>query len=116
VYDPLAVLTVLTGFLVRFGLPLAMLALVVVLLRRLDRRWQAEGLRRVAQPALVDGRHCWEVHGCAAEARAGCPAHLNPDVPCWQHFRDRDGNLRPGCLVCDFFQAVPAPKPEPVHR
>jgi hypothetical protein len=116
VYDPLAALTVLAGLLVRFGLPLAVLALVVILLRRLDSRWQAEGLRRAAQPALVDGQHCWEAHGCAAEPRAQCPAYQHPDVPCWQHFRDRDGNLRPGCLVCDFFRAVPAPEQVPARR
>jgi hypothetical protein len=109
-YDPVAALTVLIGLLVRFGLPLAVLAFVVALLRRLDTRWQAEGLRQAAQPALVDGRHCWEVHGCAEAPRAKCPAFQNAGIPCWQHFRDRDGNLRPGCLVCDFFRAVPAPE------
>jgi hypothetical protein len=116
VNDPLALLTIALGLLVRFGLPLATLALVIVVLRRLDARWQAEGQRRVAQPVTVAGAHCWEMRGCSEATRAICPAALNPDTACWQHFRDRDGNLRAGCLVCEFFRAVPAPEPAPARR
>jgi hypothetical protein len=112
VADPITVVAVVAAFLVRFGLPLALTALAIWLLRRLDAHWQAEG----TQGALVPlGPRCWEVHGCAPEKRAVCPAFLNSGIPCWQQFRDQQGNLRQSCLVCDFFRLVPPPAPAVVR-
>jgi hypothetical protein len=111
--DPMAVLTIVAGLLVRFGLPLIVMLLTIQVLRRLDAYWQAQGQLQAPMPLVMAGPRCWEVRGCSEQNRARCPAYLHPDAPCWQNFRDRDGNLRPGCLVCDFFRAVPAPEGVP---
>jgi hypothetical protein len=120
--DGLTALLVVGGFVLRYGLPLLFLGLIVWVLRRLDARWQAEA-RRLAlpAPALPAGPACWQVNGCAPQRRAACPGYLNSPSPCWQTFRDRDGNLRAGCLACEFFsQARPASRvvvaAQPVHR
>ncbi|MEP7356793.1 MAG: hypothetical protein ABI847_06100 [Anaerolineales bacterium] len=106
--DQLSALAI--GLFVRIGVPGLLLAGLVWLMRRLDARWQAEAMR---QPAArpVAGPACWEAHNCASERRAACPAFANPQTPCWQQFRDRDGNLRSGCLACEFFASVPIAKP-----
>ena len=97
----------LLGTLLRIGIPVAVTILVIVLLRRLDQRWQKQSL---ALPVVsADVRPCWEVKGCSAEKRKGCPAAAKPDVPCWQTFRSRTGTLREACLDCDVFQQAPVP-------
>ncbi|MCC6190959.1 MAG: hypothetical protein IT318_18210 [Anaerolineales bacterium] len=110
--DLLALLTMVLGLLLRFGLPVGVMVVSVLLLRRLDARWQADGQRRALPPALA-GPRCWEARGCA-ENGAGCVVRQHPDLPCWQQFRDRDGNLRPGCLVCQFFRSAPGVVRPPV--
>ncbi len=97
----------LLGILVRIGIPVAVTILVIALLRRLDRRWQKQSL---ALPVIAaGGRPCWEAKGCSQEKRKGCPAATNPDVPCWQIFRSRNGALREDCLGCDVFRQAPVP-------
>jgi hypothetical protein len=109
--DGYALLFALMGFLLRYVLPLAGTVVVVWLLRWLDARWQAEaGRLPVSAPPVLAGPTCWQVQGCPPERRVTCPAFLNPTTPCWQLFRDRDGNLRAGCLACEFFRAAPAPR------
>jgi len=108
--DWLAVLTVVAGLLLRYGLPLLLTVFVIRLLRQLDTQWQAESRHLpVAAPPVMAGPACWQVNNCDPERRAECPAFLNAATPCWQVFRDHNGNLRVGCLVCDFFRAAPAP-------
>ena len=107
--DPWTWLTIATGLLVRIGLPILALVGMVWVMRRLDARWQAQAPRAVAPPPAEPP--CWDVHGCASEKRAVCAAYLHPENPCWQQFRDHDGNLRPGCLACELFAAVPVPQP-----
>ncbi len=102
-------LTVTAGLLVRLGLPAALLVGMVWVMRRLDARWQAQAQRPAAPPPA--NPPCWDAQNCAPARRVQCAAYLNPDTPCWQQFRDRDGNLRAGCLVCEFFAAVPVPEP-----
>jgi hypothetical protein len=114
----LQLLLVLGGFVLRYGLPILFLAAAVWLLRRLDAHWQAEA-RRLPQSRLrlPAGPACWQVNGCSADRRAACPAFLNSPTPCWQTFRDRDGNLRAGCLACQFFrQAQPPVLVTAVHQ
>lgn len=109
-FDLSAALFTLAGLLIRYGLPILFMGLTVWLLRQLDARWQAEARQvPVAAPPVMEGPACWQVHQCAPERRAECPAFLNAATPCWQVFRDHNGNLRAGCLVCDFFRAAPAP-------
>ena len=108
--DPWIWLTVTTGLLVRIGVPALLLVVTVWVLRRLDVRWQAEAKRPAPRPTPPEPP-CWEARACAPDRRVQCAAYLNPETPCWQQFRDRDGNLRTSCLVCDFFAAVPVPEP-----
>jgi hypothetical protein len=94
------------GLLVRIGIPVAVTALVFLLLRRLDERWQKEAL---AVPVITSQRPCWELKGCSEEKRKQCPAAVKPAVPCWQMFRSKDGQLREECLGCDVFHLAPTP-------
>lgn len=115
--DWMTTLYTLAGFALRFGLPVLFTVLAVWLLRRVDARWQAEARQLpVAAPPVMLGPACWQVHDCPPDRRAECPAFLNAATPCWQLFRDRDGNLRAGCLVCDFFRAAPAPVRLAAHQ
>jgi hypothetical protein len=98
------------GLLLRLGVPVLLLVGMVWLMRRLDARWQAEAGQpsaAIRPPALK----CWEVHQCSLERRATCVVPHHPEVPCWQQFRDRDGNLRAGCLTCELFASLPAGQP-----
>jgi hypothetical protein len=109
-FDLTTALVALAGLLIRYGLPILFMGVTVWLLRRLDARWQAEARGTpVAAPPVMAGPACWQVNGCAPDRRAECPAFLNAATPCWQVFRDHNGNLRAGCLVCEFFRAAPAP-------
>jgi hypothetical protein len=103
-------LAILTGLLVRLGLPLAVTALLVWALRKLDARWQREA--RMAYTSQMESAlalPCWEVNHCPPERRAVCPALAHPEIPCWQHFRDRQGHLKEACLTCTVFRSAPAP-------
>jgi hypothetical protein len=106
-------LTVVMGFILRLGIPLALTAGVVWWLRKLDLRWQLEAdqarrVRRKLKPSVFTPL-CWETRGCPPERRANCPAYARPDIPCWQMFRDSDRHLREACLECAVFQKWPMP-------
>jgi hypothetical protein len=94
------------GLSLRIGIPVAVTALVFFLLRRLDERWQKEAL---AVPVITSQRPCWELKGCSEEKRKQCLATAKPEVPCWQVFRSKNGQLRDECLGCGVFQMAPAP-------
>jgi hypothetical protein len=100
------VLTFLLGVLFRLGIPIAVTALVLVFLHRLDRRWQKEAL---ALPVVPAGKPCWEIKGCPEETKKNCPATAQPKTPCWQVFRTRDGVMKEACLGCDVFRQAPLP-------
>lgn len=107
---------VVMGFLMRLGIPLALTALLVWWLQKLDARWQmdAEQARRQAEsgPSLTPpAPRCWDVRGCSPERRANCPAFARTDVPCWQVFRDGRGPLKEACLECLVFKKAPVPAP-----
>ncbi len=102
-------LSVTIGLLVRIGVPALALVGMVWVMRRLDAHWQAEAQRPAPLPPADPP--CWEARACAPDRRVQCAAYLNPETPCWQQFRDRAGNLRAGCLACEFFAAVPVPEP-----
>lgn len=76
-----AVLVLLTGFFVRLVVPLLVTVLVVLALRALDQRWQAEA-----------GRN-----------------YRKEDLPCWQKNRLPNGYLKEECLDCDEFLSAPIP-------
>lgn len=103
-------LAVLTGFLLRFGVPILVMVVVVYILRRMDIRWQEEARQqmttvRVSSPQTP----CWEVKGCLPEMRQHCAGFTDPEVPCWQQFRASDGRLKEDCLDCNVFRNAPVP-------
>jgi hypothetical protein len=100
----------LLGVLLRLGLPLAVTAWAVWVLRRLDARWQAEA-KSIRMPLPAAPVPCWDVRRCSAERRAACPAYARPDTPCWQVFRDPQGRLKDDCLDCEVFRGAPVPSP-----
>ncbi|HLC05092.1 MAG TPA: hypothetical protein VJK02_18820 [Anaerolineales bacterium] len=108
-----ALSALLTGLVLRFGIPLAITALAAWGLRALDAHWQAEGeaLRRRARSlgAAAHQVRCWETHDCPAEQREACPAFARTDVPCWQVFRETSGRLPETCFTCPVFRDIPSP-------
>ncbi len=101
-------LTFLGGILLRLGLPLGLTFAVFWWLRKLDARWQAEA--SLVQPANpVATVHCWEKMGCSTEKREKCAAYQNQEMPCWQHFRDTNRQLKPACIGCNVLQEAPIP-------
>jgi hypothetical protein len=100
------VLTFLLGILLRLGVPIAITALVLALLHRLDKRWQKEAL---ALPIVSAGKPCWEIKGCSEEKKKNCPAAAQSKAPCWQVFRTRDGVMKEACLGCEVFRQAPVP-------
>ena len=100
------ILSFLLGVLLRLGIPIAITALVLIFLHRLDRRWQKEAL---ALPVIHAGKPCWEIKGCPEETRKNCQAAAQPKTPCWQVFRTRDGVMKEACLGCDVFRQAPLP-------
>ena len=104
-------LTVATGLAVRIGLPLLVLVTMVLVMRRLDKRWQSEAKRPAAPLTTAAEEPCWEASSCANPACNECVVHQHPETPCWQQFRDEHGNLREKCLACELFAAVPVPQP-----
>jgi hypothetical protein len=59
--------------------------------------------------ALAKRAPCWEQKQCSAEKRESCPAYVEKGVPCWQVLRDKQGNLKSGCLECEVFRQVSLP-------
>ena len=56
-----------------------------------------EGLRRLL--ALIP---CWEIQGCAPEARASCPALQDRSAPCWDLARRADDRTNQ-CFECQVY-------------
>ena len=109
------ILTLIAGFVLRFGIPIGVTALLVYALRRLDQKWQRE-VELEAQPELVqvslfDKIRCWATNECSQEIRETCPAFIESGRPCWQVHRDVSGEMQPKCLECPVFQAAPTPRP-----
>ena len=99
--------SLLAGFFLRILLPVGVTLLAILLLRRLDRRWQKEA--RSLPVVNQAGKPCWEVKGCPPAGRKACPAATRLEIPCWQIFRTKDGVMKEDCLDCDVFRQAPAP-------
>ena len=104
----ISLLAVITGFVLRFGIPIAITMVAIYFLRRLDARWQAEAETETLQP-VVEKPHCWEINNCTPEIRASCPGYLS-EAPCWQARREENGHLQEKCLGCDIFRKAPVPE------
>lgn len=106
-------------FIVRLGVPIALMCLVSYALRRLDARWQAEARAQqltasnasappiatvvpaAATPLIQEP--CWEYRACPETVRARCPAYLSPHLPCWIARRQAEGQLPSQCCNCSLF-------------
>jgi len=100
-------LTIITGLVLRIGLPVAATAFVIFFLRKLDNRWRAEAKQNLLVPAYAPSQPCWDVKKCSQEQRQNCPASEHNTSPCWQIFRSEQGTLKETCLGCDVFRQAP---------
>jgi hypothetical protein len=98
-------LALLGGLALRLALPLAITALFIWLLRRLDARWLSD----VEGQPLPPQDRCWQSQQCTAERRAQCAAYVNRGIPCWQQFRAANGDVNARCLGCAYFRAARSP-------
>lgn len=105
------VLAIVFGLLIRLAVPLFITALVIVILRAVDKRWQEEA-QQLPASVNVEKPRCWDVKDCAPEQMSECPSPTSPE-PCWQVHRLPNGYLREECLTCVVFRM--APIPTPVH-
>jgi len=106
------ILLVITGLLLRLGIPVVVTAILVYALRRIDQRWQNEAEQDVPSEighiGLFSQIQCWITHSCPQENLDKCPAYQKNNKPCWQVFRDGSGELKQKCLDCPVFSTVPA--------
>ncbi|OGN74384.1 MAG: hypothetical protein A2X25_05710 [Chloroflexi bacterium GWB2_49_20] len=102
-------LSIVIGLVLRIGLPIAVTALVIIFLRRLDNRWKAEARENLLVPVAAYSKPCWEVKNCSQEQMKACPAAKHTASPCWQFFRTEQGILKETCLGCDVFRQAPLP-------
>jgi hypothetical protein len=107
-----ATLAFIVGVLIRFAIPIGLTLVAIWFFRKLDQRWktEAEELTRMQMAlAMAKRTPCWEQKQCSVEKRESCPAYAQKGVPCWQVMRDKQGNLKPGCVDCGVFRDAPIP-------
>ena len=102
-------LVVVLGVLLRVAIPIAVTFTFIRLLKWLDERWQQEADLKSTTAVKAGNIGCWDVNNCSEELRAGCQAYANPETPCWQVFREKDGRLQERCIGCDIFKHAPVP-------
>jgi len=100
-------LAIITGMVLRIGLPIAATALAILFLRKLDNRWRAEAKQNLLVPVVATSQPCWDVKKCSPEQRKNCPASKQTASPCWQFFRNEQGTLKETCLGCEVFRHAP---------
>ena len=105
-------LVFVTGVLLRLIVPLAVTALVVYFLHRLDVRWQVEAENERAM-LVKDDKPCWKEQGLSMDEIKLCAA--KNEQPCWQTHRLSNGYLREACLDCEVFLSAPIPTPKHSH-
>jgi hypothetical protein len=104
-------LPVLVVLLVRLAIPIGFTILVVYALRHLDEYWKRQAKSTTLQVVQARNIGCWEINNCSPQKMAGCKAFANPDMPCWQVYRQPDGHMQERCLVCQVFRRSPVPLP-----
>jgi hypothetical protein len=100
-----AALAILIGLAMRLALPIALTAVAVLVLSRLDRRWQGEA---TLMAAMVTKPQCWKTQHCSPAKRRDCPGFRSKQ-PCWQVFRQNNGYLDQKCLECPVLAAAAVP-------
>lgn len=99
-------LVMLTGIFLRLIVPMAITALFVFALARLDARWQADA-EKERQVLVNDQIPCWKEQGLLM---AEIKLRVEKDnQPCWQTHRLSNGYLREACLDCEVFLDAPIP-------
>jgi hypothetical protein len=116
--------TIIVGmFLLRLGIPLAVIALVSYWFKQLDLRWSAEAnAYQLTQrweanlPAANTALQppCWEQRGCSDAQRAHCAAGQQPCLPCWLARMRGEGRLPAACARCALFTLPLTPAPATV--
>jgi hypothetical protein len=101
------VLAVLAAAMLRLALPVAITAIGIYFLRRLDIRWQTEAEGQLLLP-VVEKTKCWEIHNCSDEDKENCAGYKSEE-PCWQAHRKANGYLQEDCIGCEVFQTAPVP-------
>ena len=99
----------ISWFLLRFGLPVLLTMVLIVLFSKIDSRWRDEALAQrenLVQDGVISLINCWVFNDCPPEKREKCPAYQENYISCWQVFRDNYGTLREGCLDCKVFTEV----------
>ena len=96
--------TILFGFFLRLGIPIALTFLLAMLLKWLDKRWQAEAEIDKAEINALntsekERQPCWEIHNCPQSLRKNCKAYATPATPCWEVYR-ANGRLKSACHGC----------------
>ena len=100
---------IVLGVVLRVAIPLAVTFTFIRLLKWLDERWQQEADLKSTTAVKAGNIGCWDVNNCSEKQRTGCRAYANPDKPCWQVFREKDGRLQERCIGCDIFKHAPVP-------
>jgi len=107
-----SILVLLAGVFVRLAIPLLITALVVLLLRKLDARWQADA-EKERVTLVKDEMPCWKEQGLSMdEIRLRVEKNKQP---CWQTHRLSNGYLREACLDCEVFLSAPIPRLQHSH-
>ena len=97
------------GIILRVAIPIIVTLLIIKLLRWFDERWKQEADIEAAPLVKAGNIGCWDIHNCPEDKRAACEAYQNPDTPCWQVHREKNGRLQERCLGCDVFRHAPLP-------
>ena len=114
-------------FLLRLGIPLAVIAVVCHWFKCLDARWTAEAnafqraqrwdadaaAAYTAQQSFLQ-TPCWEQRGCQEEQRTRCAAGQQPCLPCWLARMRSEGRLPTACAGCAIFALPLKPAPIPI--
>jgi hypothetical protein len=107
-------------FVLRIGIPLA----AIMTLSWLAYRWlgeektvvrSADKRQEVAPRASIGGpaplahvmyfeTPCWDIKGCTEQAKAVCPAHARPELPCWLASQMKTGHMKDKCFNCDIYE------------
>ena len=115
------VLALTSLFILRMGVPLAVMVLITWGLKSLDARWQADAEARQAFAVVSTGRAqpaafkapqaaqtpCWTLRNCSEARQSHCAACKEPGLPCWMARLRADGRLPSGCYGCALFRLRP---------
>lgn len=105
-------LFIIAGLLLRLAVPIVGTVLLVLFLRKLDERWQAEA---ELHPQVMEKPECWKIKGCTLQQTGNCKVYQS-SLPCWQLYRLPNGYLKEQCLSCQVFTEAPIPALKPESR